>query len=576
MKLVRFRNIPVVVNLTWVALGADTSERRAIKTALEQNKGVKAGVVVKYGGVTLFGMGPVGAKPFNAPSASAWLSQVNQKVIDQGGAGLPNTSGTSGTNDWIVVENMNDGTYWLAIIRDGVPLPGTDVTYERDVTLDIIREALDTAPFMVYSTDQSILDEVPAGTIVEHKGFADLVEGTKPNKSKMKTVAGAPILALAAVGLLVLLGLGWFGYSQYAEKQRMKLAAAQLDAARVQEEAQRAKDKQAYTQDVQKAVVAALEEGERNINGALSSADPNNAIGTWMNLIADTSLNQNGWDLAGFTCNYDVSARNEAGSSMVSCDVSLTRSVFGVNRMLLEDHPNAVIEGDKATFAMSAPIEASREGNYRDLEKTQSFNLNFVSDLQMLHLASINYQLGNSAEIEIPVNMPPLPASTFKPGTTPEAQPVAGPVKMGVQSGELSFSGTSLWQIEGLREFLQRQNISIKNMEIKMDGAEPGNWTLTASYYIRSAPEPTLPVITDADKQVIAVQLPERFRATPEELAEARGDGGVTAVSSSPVTSEGEAQAEPSPNETLDLGSAPLPPSDGPQSEPATNLPPQG
>lgn len=572
MKLVRFRNIPVVVNLTWVALGADTSERRAIKAALEQNKGVKAGVVVRYGGMKLFGMGPVGAKPFNAPSASAWLSQVNQKAIDQSGGGLPTTSGTSSTNDWIVVENMNDGTYWLAIIRDGVPLPGTDVTYERDVTLDIIREALDTAPFMVFSTDQSILDEVPAGTIVEHKGFADLVEGSKPNKAKMKAVSGVPLVALGAVGLVLVLGLGWFGYSQYAQKQRMKEAAARAAAQQAQDAVQQERDRQAYLKEVQKAVFEALDQGERDINGALSSADPNNAIGTWMTLVADTSLNQNGWDLSGFTCNYDVAARSEDGSQMVSCDVALTRSVFGVNRMLLEDHPNANIEGDKATFAMSAPIVALREGNYRNLEKTKSFNLNFVSDLQMLHLADITYQLGASAEIEIPVKMPAPPASSFKPGTTQEAAPTAGPVKMGVQSGQLSFSGQSLWQIEGLREFLQRQNIAIKNMEIKMSGSEPGNWSLTATYYIRSAPEPILPVVTGADKQVIPIQLPDRFKATPEELAEARGDGGVAATTSTPGVEEG-APVNP---EIQDVGSAPLPPVDNPTPNSSTNLPPQG
>lgn len=528
MKLAKFKNHPAVINLTWHALPADQSERSAIKAILEQNKGVKAGVVVKYGGVTLMGLGPVGAKVVSGPSAAAWLSMANQKAMDQssGNVGLPNT-GSGSTNDWIVVENMGDGTFWLAIIRDGVPLPGTDVSLDRETTLELIQEAVETAPFVVYSPDEGIRGDVPAGTMVDSKGFSDLVQGVKPGKFAMRTITGVSIKLLAGIGLVLLLGMAWMGYSYYAEQREMKRMQAASAAAAAAQQKQMTADKADYTLKVKQAILTALDKGASDLNISLSRPSANESISGWISLIADTSINQNGWDITSFTC-------STAEDATPSCVVSMTRGAFSTNRILMEDHPDAILDGDNATFTIKGQAPSSRQGSYKTLERSDSFNLDFVSDLQMLKFASVNYNIAESKDVTAAITMPPVPASIFKPGDTAQAVPSPAPIKMGVASGDLTFTGTELWQAEGLREFLDRSNIVVQSMEMAVSDLSPGAWTIKAMYYIRNAPEPILPAVIGPDKEAIQVSLPEKYKASPDDLATWSSAPPVAASASAP------------------------------------------
>lgn len=549
MKQVRFKNIPAIVNLTWHALPADQSERSAVKATLEQNKGVKAGVVVKYGGVTLLGLGPPNVKVINGPSAAAWLAIANQKALDQGGnSGMPST-GSGSSNDWIVVENLQDGSFWLAIIRDGVPLPGTDIILDRDVTLDLIREAVETAPFIVFSPDEGIRGDVPAGTIVENKGFADLVQGVKPGKSAMRAISGVSVKLLAGVAGLILLGLLWFAYSWWSTKQAQAEMMRQAALQNAAQQKQMAADKADYAVKVKQAVINALEKGEKDLNLALGSPAPNDAIGSWVGMIADVAPNQNGWNITGFECEI-------VDESTPSCKVNLSRGEYGINRILLADHPDAALEGDAASFMITGYDVSSRQIKFQDVERANSFNLEFISDLQMLHFADLSYSITQSTDVVSAIAMPPIPASIFKPGDAKQAVPTPSPVKMGVASGDLTFSGSQLWQLEGLREFLRRENVSVQGVSVAVSGITPGAWTLKGKYYIKNAPEPVLPVVLGPDQEPIQVELPAQFRATPEELS--------TWTASAPVAPAESTVPQPEPDASTE-GSAPQDPAAAPE-----------
>lgn len=527
MKLVKFKNVSAVINLTWHALPNDQSERAAQKAIMEQNKGVKAGVLVKYGGVALLGLGPVGAKVINGPSAAAWLSIANQKAMDQGGsAGLPNT-GSGSTNDWIVVENLGDGTFWLAIIRDGVPLPGTDVVLDRETTLELIQEAVETAPFVVYSPDEGIRGDVPTGTMVDSKGFADLVQGTKPGKSAMRAVSGVSVKALAIIGAILLLGVAWMGWTYYSQQQEAKRLLAQSSADAAEQQRRIAADKAQYAVDVKKAVDQALDQGVIDLNNILSNPSANEVINSWVNLVSDTSANQGGWNIGSFSC-------TNTEESVPSCVVSMTRGEYSTNRILMEDHPDAILDGDSATFTITGQSSVKRSGDYKRLERANTFSLDFISDLQMLKFADVGYNIAESQDVTSTISMPPVPSSIFKPGDTAQAPPAPAPIRMGAASGDLTFTGSHLWQVEGLREFLARENIAVQSLDLSISSGVPGNWTLKASYYIRNAPEPILPVITGPDQEVITVSLPDKYKASPEEL-ESWAPGSSVAASGTPA-----------------------------------------
>lgn len=527
MKLVKFKNVSAVINLTWHALPTDQSERAAQKAVMEQNKGVKAGVLVKYGGVTLLGLGPSGAKVISGPSAAAWLSVANQKAMDQGGnAGIPNT-GSGTTNDWIVVENLGDGSFWLAIIRDGVPLPGTDVVLDRETTLELIQEAVETAPFVVYSPDESIRGDVPTGTMVDSKGFAELVQGVKPGKAVMRAVSGVSVKLLAAIGGVLLLGLVWMGWTYYSQQQEAKRLLAASNAEAAEQQRRIAADKAQYAVDVKRAVDQALDQGVIDLNNILSNPSANEVINAWVNLVADTSANQGGWDIGGFVC-------TNTEESVPSCVVSMTRGEYSTNRILMEDHPDAVLDGDSATFTITGQPSVKRSGDYTRLERANTFSLEFISDLQMLKFAEVGYNIAESKDVTATISMPPVPTSIFKPGDTTQAPPAPAPIRMGAASGELTFTGSHLWQVEGLREFLARENIAVQSLDLSISNGVPGNWTLKASYYIRNAPEPILPVITGPDQEVITVSLPDKYKATPEAL-ESWAPGASVAASATPA-----------------------------------------
>lgn len=526
MKSVKFKNVSAIIGLAWHVLPGDQSERSAIKGILEQNKGAKAGAMVKYNGVSLMGLGPSGVKAVRGPSAAAWLSLANQRVYEQAaasGAAIPST-GSGSTNDWIVVENLGDGTFWLVIIRDGVPLPGTDVAYDRETTLDLINEAIETVPFIVYSPDEGIRGDVPAGTLVDDKGFADLVQGVKPSKAAVKPIGGVSMPLLMAIAGLLVLGLGWFGYNYWSNQQQAKRMMAQASAQQEAQRIQMEKDKAEYAAAVKEAVNAALDKGFADLDASLSTPSVDDTIASWVSVVSSISANQNGWDVQRFDCSLD-------GEGRPSCVMTLNRSQFSNNRILLQDHPEAIIEGDRATVVFTGDSLPPRQGDYRAIERAKSFNLDFVSDLQMLHLADIGYRLSESSDVTSPISMPALPASIFKPGSTAQTLPPPAPIKMSVAQGSLNFEGSSLWQAEGLREFLAKNNISVQSMEIFVSNGTPDRWSIVGNYFIRNAPEPILPVILGPDETAIPVSLPDKYKASPEELASWSPDGPVSAAS---------------------------------------------
>ena len=536
MKSVRFQTIDTVIGLDWSALSGDVSERRAIKALAEQHKGSKAGVLVKHGGVSLMGLVPAGDKLPKVPSAAAWLALANQAAADKKPAAatsVPTTESATDSNDWIVVEDIGGQFYWFVIIREGVPLPSTDAVVDEETLTAVLLETLESGPYVVYSPSAEVRGWASSAVRVEARGVSDLVAGVKPGKAMPKPLSGVSALVVVCLIFFVLAGAGWWAFSAWQKNQAAKAA----EIARLQTASKKAADlereKSQYVASVKAAVVKALDAGDASIRASLNSPAPAETINAWVELMENVPIDHAGWTLTGFKCMGPTQGK-------VSCEVALKRSEYGINRLLLEDHPDAVLTGDSATYVVAMDAPESRPTVRSDLEGADAFNLRFVSDLQMLHLTETSYALAPSKEIVQAIKMPAAPTAKFKPGQAAKAGGSAGPIQMGVSTGNVSLKGKALWQLKGMGEFLQGPNLVVKSMSVSVSSSSFQGWSLEGAYYIRSRPEPLLPTITGADGQPIVVELPAAYKASPQELAESRAPA-----------LEGSASSEPSPDEAL-------------------------
>lgn len=595
MKTIGSKKNTGTVGLEWTVLDSKLPESKAVRAQLadENNAGVKYGLVFKFRGgampITMLGTVPPGESKPAHPSAAAWVALAHQaelaarrktsaasrkksgkKKTDAAESSEPANTLSADTAEgeqvWLVIEKLNDDAYWFLVVREGVPMPTTDIVISYGVTIQLMGEALNNQ-VVLFSNDQDIRDQAQGLAYrIEDKGFAQITEKVRPGRAQIRALSGIPASIILSL-VLVVLGIGlWWGYSAWQGHQQKLLAQQRAQQAASEQAAKLQKDQAAYDAEVRKAVLAALKSGMDKVNATLVSPSAPDVIDGWVDLVENTSINHSGWDVSGFECAYT--------DGRPQCVVSLARGPYGINRLLLEDHPDAVLEGDKATYTIQAPAQPARQTVVRDLPQASDFTADFISELQFLRLARITYNLAESKEMTEPVKMPPQPTSMFKPGTTPPV--AAAPVQLGVASGDLTLSGATLWQLRGLRQLLGGSNLAAQTTSLTATRASTGGWTLKVIYAIRMRPAPVLPTVLDSKGQPMTVELPAEYRAAPEDLAKPSG-GNVPSSESSALPVEPAAGEVPAGQPLPDELPAPPPASQLPTpdlpSPPAPTLP---
>lgn len=568
MKTIGTKKNAGAVGLEWVVLDSKLATAKAVKAQLsdENNAGVKYGLVFKFRGITMLGTVPPGESKPSVPAAAALVALAQQeelerhrknttpkkgkkKDVDPVSAAADTLSGATTDSDqvWLVIEKVSENGYWFLMVRDGVPMPTTDVIIPYDAAISLMDEVKSLHP-VIFSSDPEIRAQaIGFASRVEDKGFVEITQHLKKGRAQVKPLSGIPASLILSIVLIVCaIGL-WWGYSTWKSNQQMKEAQQRAAAAASEQAAKLRQDQAAYDEAVRKAVIDALHAGINKVNATLITPSAPDVIDGWVNLLESTSINHAGWDVSGFDCQYQ--------DELPQCSVALTRGPFGINRLLLEDHPDAVIEGDKASYVVKSSAQQPRQTSIKELPGSSEFTSSFISELQFLKLANISYNLGESKEMEEAVKLPPKPASMFKPGETPDAAAAGGVIKLGVATGELTLSGATLWQLRGLRSLLAGSNLAAQNTNINATRAATGTWNLKVTYAIRLRPEPVLPAVLDSKDQPMTVELPAEFKATSEDLA--RSSGGNVSASASP-TETVDPNAEKSDGQEQQDNQAPL------------------
>lgn len=547
MKVVRLGSRDVVVGLDWVPLPANVPESKGIKAHLSaiKSKGARYGVVLDGPPVTL-GLAPPGVKKPKQPSAAALLAIANQ--LRQENADERYTMEEA---NWIVVEPVGDGDQlWFAVIKEGTPLPTSDIVDSREAILQELSELLALSnEFTVISSDAEVRRQASATSRTSDESIDILLGEGKDKAARLKRISGNAMLWVALLGLVLLMFVAYFAFSKYQEKRAQEAAAAAAAAQQATTQQQIAVDKKNYQAAVQIAAVDGLKAGVKEVEDLLGGPRPDEVIAAWQSLIDGVNLYQSGWQLKDMNCLRDTPVD-------LSCTVNLERGQVGVNRILAEDRPDVAFEGEKAHYTLRTGGLKTHAFSWNDdLVTTRDFMLGMLSDLQNMRGGGITHNVEESKEVVKDVAIPTPPASIFSPGNADVPVSSTVQIQMGVATGKITLTGKELWQIGGVLDVVNRPNVVIKTLDVKLDGSM--SWTMVMDYYVRSKPQPVMPMITTADGP-ITINLPPEFAARVAEE-----DTGKMSASSISAT-DPETQAQQAKEKEMS-GGPPLPMAPPPQ-----------
>jgi hypothetical protein len=527
---IRLGDIDVIAGLEWSAIrspgpdgGQSVSEKKALTSFLASNKGASRGVVMSVNNYTVVGRPEKKAKvPSKVPAAAALLALANQKeaaVIPEGA-----TEGTGEEHNWILVEqiegsvpgyeDVNEPLFWLGMARNGLPVPGADLVLTRQRALDEISEMLaSTSGATVFTTDREIRYNVVGQVAVVDKRFEDVLRGAGVDRTKahVKLFSTAGIIAaIVLISTIVMLG-GYFGWTAWSEARERDAAAAAASRNAAERKKQVAEETAKYEKEVRQALTDGLNSGMAEVNTALAAASPYETIQAWRQIIYDVSLYQSTWNLTGMNCVVDATEP--------SCTVSLSRGELGTNRVLLDERPDAIIEGDTASYVLRGAAIPSREIDLPYLVSSRAFSKGLISDLQVLRMTGLAHTAGASKEItkavQLPEPSPLIPVPTL-PGGPPSAAPAAAAktvnIQLGFAKGDISIKGDAIWQVAGVSRYLDLPNTRVTALSFTTSNGLDFSWTLTADYMVRTLPAPIVPSVPVGEGKV-SIEVPEKYKS---------------------------------------------------------------
>lgn len=569
------KKLKAVAGLEWTLLGDGTiTESKALRKHLSDNRDIKGGIILRFNDLSMLGFPPQGEQPPKQPSAAALVALANQEAYGKssgaksrrrkGDPDLTMLTDTDGSvYDWIVIERLEDARddYWFVVIQEGLPVPGSDyLARSRSEVESLMMDRLssvtgDPEPFIVYSNDPEIVAAAHGARHAERRSFEEIVSsaGVKPARGRLKPFTGPAGKILLAIVGLCLLAAAFMAWNWWQQKKSDEEARLRAEASARQQKESELRDRREYDEAIKKSIQASFDAGTKQINDGIKGSSPADVLTAWSNLVYDTPIDHAGWDVKGFECTVE-------GVKPV-CDLSLERGEFGLTKLLLEDFPSAKVDGDAATLRVEGPDLPSRQTVFKDLVSAGDFNREFITNLQMFLLAEISYVVVEPAEIVIPVTMPEKPASMVKAKVAnEEIDPKLLQVHMAVNGGEITMTGNHIWRMEGLRPFVQANNLFLNSASIAAEKSDTGAWTLKYKYFVRSRAQPLVPKIPGSQGQEITIELPAEYRATAEEIASFKSDEKIGTSESKPAF----------PAKTVN----PAPESSAPASAPVSQPPP--
>jgi hypothetical protein len=461
MKAIRIGPHTVLAGVEWLASQAAT-QKEAIDEALIHDPAKKYGITLE--GVEAFAVGMT-AKSEKAVVGAAWLAD-SQK--DDG--------------DFVLIEPLDGGEYWLCAIKNGIPFYGSDLVGSARTIEQEARTLLMSGGFRLITPDEQMGQSLGAmATSYTAAGFEATVKGK--GNFKVKLLKDDKKLLLIVVGSMLALGVAYFGYSMYDEYATQQKAIAMSKAKNQAKQQQEQQARAAAQAEVNAAKDKLMQEQLASIQSALTAQGGLEATSRWAgvanNLRADTA----GW-------NYTEAICDNKG-----CSFLLAPQDGATNKELFKLFPGASLD-EKGNAEIKLPVQwPTSPVTIAQLRTKGQFIIDGISQFQ--DLKGLGFPVTWTAPADVVVNVlipaalqnnPMAAGAATAPGVPMPAVKAMESVSVGVTKGTFKIDGVSLWALDGISKRLTSPEIVYEKLVMSFEPSNPGSlksWSLEGSYYAK-------------------------------------------------------------------------------------------
>lgn len=473
MQIVEFNKKKWAVDLNWETLDiSETNLKKATKESAKKSNS-NYGIIVRSNSDNEVALG-LAKKSTKVPSAALYLAIANQNY---------NQESTDEYNDWIVVEEVGDDKYWMAVIRNGIPSPDFDKILDITSVKTLITNLLENDTFHIYSPCGEIQTIFESMKIVENKTLNDLTQDTK-TKNKFVKLRGIPNGVIYSGLALVLLFGTWMTVDTFFESYSLKEKAREAERKRIAEEQRIQAEYDVKLKVYEEEIIRLKEQAEKGVLLGLSG-NPNKILSAWSEAVGGLNVITNGWNMNKINCS--ITPLNEQSKS--NCIINFERTGLTTNRMLLQDYPDADIQGDKATVSRDVITDNSifqvpELSILNTLPDAKNWGFDMISQLQLLKIANINHKVESSADITITPPIKPLSPEEAAKGLKP-VQP--GPMSIGIARGQIIVNSDNFDLLRELADNVDFTATGVSSVDFTLGQLGDMKWTATFNYYIRTS-----------------------------------------------------------------------------------------
>lgn len=483
MQIADFKGKKWVIGLDWEVLpGNKTIKAESKEVAVSEKKAY--GVLITQGmsdnqisgqGGKFVAIG-LSNKASKYPSAALLLALANESETNA-------ASEFDDKTDWIVIEELPNDRYWMVAISRNIPIPQTDVILDRTTLISKINSLLVNDVFKIFTTSSDIREVYDGQKEIINKGINELTADVYV-KTKFTKLTGIPTNVMIGGAVAVALGIMFLGFQAYSQSSLAKRQQEEVAKRAAQEQEMRriayeAKMKE-YEQEYAKARQAQL---DAVVNGL--AGDPNKILNAFFqayNIVGDLQQGTNGWHLNTINCSF-----NQALEKKANCTINFSRTGLTTNRMLLQDYPDAVINGDDAsvTRAILTSADTFKVPPYTVLDSlptAKTWGFDMISQLQLLKIVDVDHKVSASSEIFFTPPAKPLSDQEVAAAKAPEAP---APVSIGISSGTIELNSNNVALLREIADNIDFKSVGVKDIEFKTE-ANFTKWKLQMNYYVRN------------------------------------------------------------------------------------------
>lgn len=471
MQIIEIKNKKWTVGLEWEILPGESSFKEEAKEIADKTAS-NFGILTEYEGQFSIGLSKK-VNPKN-PSANLYLALANQqkRIIETTGNYYP---------DWIVVEEVGDEKYWMAIIKNGIPTPQSDAILDITTIKDRIIDLLVNDTFTIYSPCVEIKALFDTQKQIEELGLNELTSEIS-TKIKFLKLRGIPDSVIkAGIGIAVLLCLIYAGYTvmegrDLAEKQRIF-----LDSQEAEQKAQQEK----YRQDIavwEKQKVQNELDAKNKIKLAMK-LDPAGIVSAWYELVGNIETGTHGWSLGKIECYVE----DKVEKPEATCDILFNRTGLSTNRMFLQDYPTATLKGDQALVKRKVVIQdkfiaTNTDNIISSLYTAKNWGFDMISQLQLLKIVNIDHEVKPSVSITYVLPPKPLSPEDLKGG---KKMQVEEQKSIGYAMGQIIIKNDNFELMKEVVDNVDFKGVSIRKATFDPKGLGEINWTIQLDYYVK-------------------------------------------------------------------------------------------